>query len=111
MDELRYRLRGQSRQLLRRKRDEFLQLQRGCTVARLNRALVRERQWLTHTSATVSMLDPMKTLRRGFSILRNSQGTIVSTIGDITIGEPLETQVSDGIIASRVHQIVPQTQE
>ncbi len=105
------RLSHHARNLVQRRSDELLQQTRACTYPRLSRLLSRETQWLTHTSATVSMLDPIKTLRRGFSIVRNADGTIVTSIAQATVGDTLATQVADGTIGSRVETVTQHEEE
>jgi exodeoxyribonuclease VII large subunit len=47
-------------------------------------------------------LNPEKVLSRGYSLTRNADGKLVSSLKDIRKGEDLETQVKDGIIHSVV---------
>lgn len=47
-------------------------------------------------------LSPQNTLERGYSIVRNASGTIVSHTESVSPGEPLIVQVSDGEISATV---------
>ncbi len=47
---------------------------------------------------TVKALSPQGTLERGFSIVRNSSGVVVSRIGDSAVGDPLRIRMADGEI-------------
>lgn len=49
------------------------------------------------------MLDPIKTLKRGFSITRNARGGIVTRVTHVRAREDVEIQVSDGMIHSQVN--------
>ncbi len=111
LDDAGRRLGGQTNRLLQRAREDVTLRRRGCTLPRLNRPLGRERQWLDHASSTVAMLDPARTLKRGFSIVRNAEGCILSSIAHVRTGESIATQVNDGSITSRVHSIEPLSQE
>jgi exodeoxyribonuclease VII large subunit len=47
-------------------------------------------------------LNPESVLSRGFSLTRNAQGKVVSSVHDAKTGEELETKLKDGIIHSVV---------
>ncbi len=50
----------------------------------------------------IEMADPHNILKRGFSITRRADGKIIRTKKDAKSGDVLNTQVSDGIIKSKV---------
>jgi exodeoxyribonuclease VII large subunit len=105
------RLTTQTVRLVQLGRDAVTQTRRACTYPRLARGVGRERDWLGHSTSTVAMLDPAKTLRRGFSIVRNAQGQIISKTSHVAPEQVLTAQVSDGYIRSRVESITPLTDE
>lgn len=110
---------------------------RGCakrlTPDRLQQFLSQEQTWWTSRAATLqrsvqhvlatarlrmqaagdqaAMLDPAKTLRRGFSITRDATGRLISAISRVSLEDVLITQVSDGALQSRVEAVTPQHQE
>ncbi len=120
-------------QLLLRRREAVTHVRRSCTAPRLTRPLLRDRQWLTQAAAALvrqaprvvagaqaglhaaseqaAMLDPLKTLRRGFSVTRTSDGTIVTRIAQVGPRERLMTQVSDGTIESQAQAVVRRHEE
>jgi exodeoxyribonuclease VII large subunit len=65
-------------------------------------ALDKQRQILEMRSATLRLLDPATTLARGWSITRDSKGSIVKSIDDVAVGEVLVTALANGTISSRV---------
>ncbi len=67
-----------------------------------NRPLERHRAGLATAEARLSGLDPVRALRRGWSITRTVDPTgssqLVRSIGDVEVGSVLETTTMDGII-------------
>jgi exodeoxyribonuclease VII large subunit len=49
-------------------------------------------------------LSPEKLLARGFSITRDSRGSIVRSRRQVTVGEKIATQLVDGVVTSRVEE-------
>lgn len=58
----------------------------------------------------VQLLDPIHTLRRGFSIIR-SDGKIISTISQVNSGQTISAQVSDGVFTGTINNIEDYGQE
>ena len=55
----------------------------------------------SQTAQAMHLLDtvsPLKTLGRGYSIIRDSQGGVIKTIAGVTPGDSLKSQVADGAI-------------
>ncbi|MGI9601296.1 MAG: exodeoxyribonuclease VII large subunit, partial [Acidimicrobiales bacterium] len=77
------------------------------------RRLAREApRRLDHATATVrsyeqqvQLLDPVRTMARGWSITRTGDGKIVRSIDDMSEDTELITQVADGRISSRVQGV------
>jgi len=101
----RQRLTTQATRIVLRGREDVAQARTACSYPRLSRRVGRERDWLSHVTSTVAMLDPAKTLKRGFSIVRNAQGHIIGKVGHVSAGQSLTTQVSDGLIYSHVDSV------
>ncbi|MDA1015211.1 MAG: exodeoxyribonuclease VII large subunit [Planctomycetota bacterium] len=77
---------------------------------RLQRAMAhrmeRIRSRLVAAADSLEALSPLKVLSRGFSITRSVQEQrIVRSIDDISVGDQIETQLSDGRIVSRVESV------
>jgi exodeoxyribonuclease VII large subunit len=48
-------------------------------------------------------LSPQNTLDRGYAIVRNAAGTVVTSTGTVATGDPLTLRVADGDIATTVN--------
>lgn len=77
--------------------------------ARLNFAVknnLSERQHkLANLCGKLDGLSPLKVLARGYSIAQNRQGIAVTSVSQVRPDEPLQTQVADGFIESRITKI------
>ncbi len=62
---------------------------------------------VTAATARVRALDPALALARGWSITRAADGSVVRSVDDVAMGEPLVTQVADGTVASTISEIEP----
>ena len=59
----------------------------------------------TKTAQAMHLLDtvsPLKTLARGYSVIRNNEGAVIKTIDDVRRGDTLKGQVTDGEISFAV---------
>jgi exodeoxyribonuclease VII large subunit len=61
---------------------------------------------LNHAEKTITLNDPERQLRLGYSIAY-IEGKVVRKTGDVKIGEDLELRVSDGSINSKITEIKP----
>ncbi len=67
------------------------------------RERVRQRQTATsQLTRIVLTLSPQKTLERGYSITRTSQGKLIKLASQVGFGDELETQLRDGKVRSTV---------
>ena len=57
---------------------------------------------LDHQLARVRGLSPLATLRRGYAVVQDADGHVVTAPGQVRIGQPLQIRVSDGRIAAQV---------
>ena len=60
-------------------------------------------QSLKGASDRLRLLDPVNTMARGWSITRDAQGKTVRSTAQLTSGEQMTTQLSDGTISSTVN--------
>ena len=65
---------------------------------------------LDHIDARVRALDPAVLLRRGWSITRNTDGSVISRVAQAKPGDTIVTEVLDGTIISNV-SVVDSTEE
>ncbi len=75
-------------------------------IDRLDRALRRnlDRQLsrLAIARASLSAVNPMTTLARGFAIVRDADGRVIRSIQEARAGERITVQVNDGVFGARV---------
>jgi exodeoxyribonuclease VII large subunit len=57
---------------------------------------------LEHRLARVRALSPLATLRRGYAVLSDADGTLFSSVTDIEPGRPVTIRVADGRIGAEV---------
>ncbi|MBS1542303.1 MAG: exodeoxyribonuclease VII large subunit [Bacteroidetes bacterium] len=65
--------------------------------------LRHHKEELRHQEKNIQLLDPLHTLKRGYSITR-VRGKAVQKLSDVNIGDQLVTQVFDGLIESSITQ-------
>jgi len=64
--------------------------------AATNHLLQLARIQLTGLSQHIAALNPMAVLERGYAIVTNQTGETIARVGQVSAGEPLNVQVSDG---------------
>lgn len=57
---------------------------------------------LKHLTSAVQLMSPLRTLDRGYSLLRDDKGSIVSSVSSIEPGQALTATVSDGEFGVKV---------
>jgi exodeoxyribonuclease VII large subunit len=50
----------------------------------------------------LALLDPVNLLRRGWSITRAADGTVLRSVAGLSDGDNIRTRLADGEIASRI---------
>jgi exodeoxyribonuclease VII large subunit len=96
-DVIQFQLQG-CKQQLQTQRDRLLGLHP-------NHLLERERQRLGQRRQLLQALSPQHLLRRGFSLMRDAQGQIVSSIGQLKTGDGVMIELADGAVDATVGQI------
>jgi exodeoxyribonuclease VII large subunit len=66
------------------------------------RVLDHATRTIDHVETRVRALDPARTLARGWSITRDSEGRLVRSTRDVVSGASLATTVADGVVRSTV---------
>lgn len=69
------------------------------------KGLQRETQRLDSIVQLVAALSPEATLRRGFSLTRRADGSLVCNVEDLVVGETLVTSVANGSVTSCVERV------
>jgi exodeoxyribonuclease VII large subunit len=73
----------------------------------LGHVLDRAEDDLGHQLARVRALSPLATLRRGYAVLSDAEGTLFSSVDDVTAGQAVTIRVADGRIAAAVEGVEP----
>ncbi|MDB4569186.1 hypothetical protein N9Z75_03260, partial [Akkermansiaceae bacterium] len=89
------------REILRRRDERIERLQNGFLLA-CNHALKVQENRHENLSSLLQVLGPGSILKRGFSVTYGIDGKIVKSVGDVSSGDELRTQVGDGTIESLV---------
>jgi exodeoxyribonuclease VII large subunit len=87
--------------LLTAKADEVLALRdraRRTTLHRLDRA----GDDVAHQRARARALSPLATLQRGYAVLQDDAGRVLTSVAGTSSGQPVTVRVADGRIAARV---------
>jgi exodeoxyribonuclease VII large subunit len=86
------------------RRESLLRIRDGLDrwpVARLE----RERRGLSHAHDRLRLLGPAATLERGYAIVQDEAGGVVSDAGALAAGDRLAVRLSRGRIAARVEEV------
>jgi exodeoxyribonuclease VII large subunit len=67
----------------------------------------RKRAALEKAAATLAALSPLRTLGRGYAIVRTESGTVVTSTGDVSTGARVDVTVADGGFGARVEDVAP----
>ena len=80
-------------------------LEAACRTAAERRRTDSERE--LHTLAQrLNALSPLATLHRGYSISRKTDGKVLTSAEQVSIGDRIEIQLSDGHLACRVEELL-----
>jgi exodeoxyribonuclease VII large subunit len=86
------------------RRDEVIAL-RARSRRTLGHVLDRAEDNLGHQLARVRALSPLATLRRGYAVLSDADGTLFSSVDDVTPGQSVRIRVADGRIGAAVQDV------
>ena len=82
----------------------LLDYQRGRLASSLSVSLNREKQRLGRLAAALDAMSPLKVLARGYAVARKADGSVVSSVGAVKVGDCLRLRVSDGEIPCVVEE-------
>jgi exodeoxyribonuclease VII large subunit len=63
-------------------------------------------QRFAHIIEQLQLVSPLATIARGYSVTRNKKGKVISKMKELTVGENISVQISDGQITATVNQLV-----
>lgn len=87
--------------MLRRRHERLLTLL-GHVRGGLQRHLAGQSRRLEGASRALAAIDPSAVLARGWSLTRRADGTLVRSVTDVTVDDPLTTLLADGSITTKV---------
>ena len=62
-------------------------------------------QHLGHSTARLRLLDPVNTMKRGWSIVRDGDGAVVRSVRSVTAGTQLSIQMADGKVLTEAKDV------
>ncbi len=68
--------------------------------------LQRKKQAFNEAARMLNTLSPLSTLDRGYALVTNTKGKVITTSQQLVIGDSLNTKVADGEFITRVESIV-----
>jgi exodeoxyribonuclease VII large subunit len=77
----------------------------------LGHALDRAADDVAHQRARARALSPLETLRRGYAVVQRDDGTVVASVHDTAVGDPLSVRVADGRIMATTAGVEPDPAE
>lgn len=57
------------------------------------------------SAARLRLLDPVNTLRRGWSIVRDESGRVIRSVSDVAVGDVMVARFADGTATGRIEEI------
>jgi exodeoxyribonuclease VII large subunit len=73
----------------------------------LSHLLDRAQDDVGHQRARARALSPLETLRRGYAVLQDADGHVLTSVADLAVGADVSVRVADG----RVHATTTRTEE
>ena len=70
-------------------------------------SLSSHQQRLTRLGATLQAAHPQRVLERGYSMVQDDKGGVISDISSLSEGQTIQLQFADGQAAADVHTIQP----
>lgn len=62
---------------------------------------------LAVAAGTLDAISPLATLQRGYAIVSNAQGQVVTDARSMNVGDEIETRLASGRLRARVDQTFP----
>jgi len=85
---------------------EKLQQQHSRLINAQHHLLERKKQAFNEATRMLNTLSPLKTLERGYALVTDTKGKVITTTKQLAIGDSLNTTVANGEFVTRVESIV-----
>ena len=73
--------------------------------------LEKKRLLLASDAGKLSALDPLKIMSRGYGAVFDGEGTVVSSVKQMAVGEALTLRLADGRAKAKIEEIIPKEEE
>jgi exodeoxyribonuclease VII large subunit len=74
----------------------------------INHDLKNRRSTLAYFSERLTGLDPAHILKRGYALVKDSAGSLITSAKQVKLGQDIAVQLSDGTLDARVQQVKPE---
>ncbi len=73
--------------------------------ASMHNKLHTQQQKLAQLSQTLNIISPLATLHRGYSLSSNTQGTLLTSSKQLTVGQTITTRLAEGEFTSQIQEL------
>jgi exodeoxyribonuclease VII large subunit len=87
-------------------RDKLRHARANLRMSTIN-AVARARSEFASAAASLRALSPQSTLDRGYAVVRNASGSVVTSPADVAVDDELSVRVAAGSLTARVTDIAP----
>lgn len=83
-------------------RRKNLDLLQNRMIAAQNQLINTQKQRFISCTAKLDAMSPLKVLTRGYAMVQTEQGSLLTSVGQVQVGDPLSITVNDGKISATV---------
>jgi exodeoxyribonuclease VII large subunit len=65
----------------------------------------KNKQHFVSLTAKLDALSPLKVLARGYSVVQDASGKVLSSVTDLQVDDPIEVRLSDGKVTAKITEI------
>lgn len=85
-------------------KNKYLNLNERLNIG-INNKLHLYQQKFNHLSQTLNIVSPLATLHRGYSLSTDEQENLISTTGQLNVGQTIKTRLKSGSFSSQIQEI------
>ena len=67
--------------------------------------LQHKSEWFIHLIEQLNLVSPLATIARGYSVTRNADNKVISSVTQLKVDNEIRVQVADGLIIANVEEI------